>query len=309
MTSKLLNLCKTYCMKRIAFLLTYPLLLIISILPFRLLYIFSDFVSFLLYYLFSYRSKMIKKNLSLSFPKMSKKDLLVIERAFYTHMCDIFLEMIKSMSISLKSIKKRFKVNNINLITKFSKNQRSVIIICGHYASYEWMLFLAKEFKSSTYGIYTPLTNIYFDKLVKKIRKKHDAFLISRYHTIQKIKEHNDNNHKGVYGFAADQSPYPKNKTYWRTFLGNHVPVFTGAERVAKEFDMAVVYADIKRVKRGYYEVDFKLITEKPKKTRENEITDKFFELLEKSIKVDPSQYLWSHNRYKYMHLSPNKFK
>ena len=292
-------------MKRIAFMFIYPILKGISLLPFSILYLFSDFISLVLLFIFGYRSKMIKNNLLLSFPNKTIKERRLIEKAFYTHMCDIFLEMIKSMSISLKSIKSRFKVNNIDLLTKFPNNNKSVIIICGHYASYEWMLFLAKEFGCSTYGIYTPLTNIYFDKLVKKIRRKHDAFLISRYHTIKTINKHHQTNHTAVYGFAADQSPYPKEKTYWRQFMGNKVPVFTGAERVAKEFDMAVVYANIKRVKRGYYEVDFKLITETPKQTAENEITNKFFELLEKSIQVDPSQYLWSHNRYKYMHLAP----
>ena len=291
-------------MKRIAFIFIYPILIGISILPFSLLYFLSDILSFILYYFLGYRSKMIKKNLFISFPKMSYKKLRLIERAFYTHMCDIFLEMIKSISLSQIQIKKRFKVNNMDLLTQFPKKKKSVIIICGHYASYEWMLFLANEFGCSTYGIYTPLTNIHFDNLVKKIRKKHDAFLISRYHTVKTIKEHQENNHTAVYGFAADQSPYPKEKTYWRLFMGNKVPVFTGAERIAKEFDMAVVYADIKRVKRGFYEVDFRVITDSPKQTAENEITDVFFNMLQDSIKTDPSQYLWSHNRYKYNNLS-----
>ena len=305
MNSNLLNLHKTYCMKRIAFVVIYPILLGISILPFFLLYALSDIISFILFYLVGYRSKMINRNLTLSFPDKSKKEVYLIKRAFYTHMCDIFLEMIKSMSLSLKSIKKRFKVKNIETLTQFSKNNRSVIIICGHYASYEWMLYLAKEFGGPTYGIYTPLSNKYFDKLVKKIRKKHDAHLISRYNTLDTINKHFNDDHKAIYGFAADQSPYPKEKTYWRSFMRNIVPVFTGAERIAKEFNMAVVYADIKRVKRGYYEVDFKLISEFPKKTSENEITDKFFQLLEESIYNDPSQYLWSHNRYKYIDLAP----
>ena len=115
---------------------------------------------------------MIKKNLMLSFPNLNINERNKIERKFYTHMCDIFLEMIKSMSISLSSINKRFRVNNMELLTQFTKNNKSVIIICGHYASYEWMLFLANDFGASTYGIYTPLSNQYFDKLVKKIRVK-----------------------------------------------------------------------------------------------------------------------------------------
>tara|TARA_B100001057_G_scaffold497449_1_gene601581 strand:- start:8269 stop:9015 length:747 start_codon:yes stop_codon:yes gene_type:complete len=246
---------------------------------------------------------MIKRNLLLSFPDLNDYERNKIEKRFYTHMCDIFIEMIKSMSISIQSINKRFKVNNMGLLTQFPKNNRSVIIICGHYASYEWMLFLAKEFGVSTYGIYTPLSNKYFDKLVKDIRIKHSADLISRYHTIDTIKEHQNKNHVAVYGFAADQSPHPKNKTYWRQFMGNNVPVFTGAERLAVKYNIPVVYADIKRVKRGYYEVDFKLISKFPNKSSKNEITDKFFNMLQEAIYRDPSQYLWSHNRYKHLKI------
>ena len=288
-------------MKRIAFLVLYPFLLLISLLPFSILYILSNIISFTLFYIIGYRRKMIKKNLTLSFPNLNINERNKIERKFYTHMCDIFLEMIKSMTISLSSINNRFRVNNMELLTQFPKNNRSVIIICGHYASYEWMLFLANDFGASTYGIYTPLSNQYFDKLVKKIRVKHNAYLISRYHTIDTIRKHQDSNHRAVYGFAADQSPYPKKKTYWRSFMGNKVPVFTGAERLAIEHNIPVVYADIKRVDRGFYEVDFKLISDSPKETKKHEITDIFFNLLEESINRDPSQYLWSHNRYKHL--------
>ena len=88
--------------------------------------------------------------------------------------------------------------------------------------------------------------------------------------------------------------------------MGVKVPVFTGAERIAKEFDIPIVYADIKRVKRGYYEVDFRVLTDSPKTTKVNEITDKFTEWLEEAIRRDPTQYLWSHNRFKYIDLAPN---
>lgn len=301
MMIKTIKFVKNIYMKRIAFLVLFPFILFISLLPFSILYLLSDFVGFILFYVIGYRRKMIKKNLTLSFPNLNLNQRNKIERKFYTNMCDIFLEMIKSISISLKTINKRFKVNNMELLTQFPKNKKSVIIICGHYASYEWMLFLANDFGASTYGIYTPLSNVYFDKLVKKIRIKHNAHLISRYNTIDAIKEHQKNNHIAVYGFAADQSPHPKNKTYWRSFMGNKVPVFTGAERLAIEYNIPVVYADIKRYKRGFYEVDFRLISDSPKETSKNEITDIFFNMLEKSINRDPSQYLWSHNRYKHL--------
>ena len=108
----------------------------------------------------------------------------------------------------------------------------------------------------------------------------------------------------GIYGFASDQSPRPKPLTYWRTFLGMHVPVYNGAERLAKELDIPVVFCKIKRVKRGYYEVEFKLMTATPAQTKENEITDQYTEWLEAQIHEDPSQYFWTHKRFKYAKTS-----
>ncbi len=249
---------------------------------------------------------MIQRNLSLSFPKMTDNERLNIERSFYRHMCDIFLEMIKSLTLSPKSMRKHFKANNPDVLKKFSDNKKSVIVICGHYASWEWMMSLANQIGCPIYGIYTPLSNIYFDRLVTRIRKRYNAFVINRYKTYETIKQHYLDKHVAMYGFASDQSPYPNEKTYWRTFMGVKVPVFTGAERIAKEFDIPIVYADIKRVKRGYYEVDFRVLTDSPKTTKVNEITDKFTEWLEEAIRRDPTQYLWSHNRFKYIDLAPN---
>ena len=122
---------------------------------------------------------------------------------------------------------------------------------------------------------------------------------------MQDIEIHQNNKECYIYGLAADQSPHPKSKTYWRSFMGIEVPVFNGAERIAKQFDLPVVFADINRVKRGYYEINISLITDKPKDTKKNEITDIFTKTLETQILQDPSQYFWTHNRFKHMNQNP----
>jgi len=136
--------------------------------------------------------------------------------------------------------------------------------------------------------------------LLKKIRSRHNADMISMKTAVAIIKENEDNKILGVYGFASDQSPRPKPLTYWRDFLGVRVPVYTGAERLARELNIPVVFGKITRVKRGYYEVEFKPISDQPKATQENEITDIFTEYLEAQIKEDPSQYFWTHKRFKF---------
>ena len=172
--------------------------------------------------------------------------------------------------------------------------------MCGHYASWEWMMSLGYHMKHKGYGIYKPIRNHYFDNLIKKIRSRHNAFMISQRTAAREIKRMEANNERGVFGFASDQSPRLKHLTYWRSFLGTKVPVFTGAERLAKELNIPIVFAKINRVKRGYYEVEFRVLSETPYKISDYGITDLFTEWLEVQIKDDPSQYFWTHKRFKH---------
>lgn len=287
-------------MQRAVYLIAYPFIYLIASIPFNVLYVFSDFLRLIIYNLLGYRKKIVRSNLRKAFPHKSEDDLKWIEKRFYKHFCDITLEAFKSLTISSEEMQKRMVFKNLDVLTQFEKGNRSVIIMCGHYASWEWMLSIGYHTVSQGYGIYTPIMNKYLNKLIIKIRKKHRGNLISRYSAIQQIKNLHDEGNIAVYGFVSDQSPRPKPKSYWRPFLGVKVPVFVGAEMVARELDFGVVYAKINRVKRGYYEASFELISDQPKKTKLNRITDTFTEWLEQDIYSDPTQYLWTHKRFKH---------
>lgn len=287
-------------MQRAVYLIAYPFIYLIASIPFNVLYVFSDFLRLIIYNLLGYRKKIVRSNLRKAFPHKSEDDLKWIEKRFYKHFCDITLEAFKSLSISSEEMQKRMVFKNLDVLTQFEKGNRSVIIMCGHYASWEWMLSIGYHTVSQGYGIYTPIMNKYLNKLIIKIRKKHRGNLISRYSAIQQIKNLHNEGNIAVYGFVSDQSPRPKPKSYWRPFLGVKVPVFVGAEMVARELDFGVVYAKINRVKRGYYEASFELISDQPKKTKLNRITDTFTEWLEQDIYSDPTQYLWTHKRFKH---------
>lgn len=287
-------------MQRAVYLIAYPFIYLIASIPFNVLYVFSDFLRLIIYNLLGYRKKIVRSNLRKAFPHKSEDDLKWIEKRFYKHFCDITLEAFKSFTISSEEMQKRMVFKNLDVLTQFEKGNRSVIIMCGHYASWEWMLSIGYHTVSQGYGIYTPIMNKYLNKLIIKIRKKHRGNLISRYSAIQQIKNLHDEGNIAVYGFVSDQSPRPKPKSYWRPFLGVKVPVFVGAEMVARELDFGVVYAKINRVKRGYYEASFELISDQPKKTKLNRITDTFTEWLEQDIYSDPTQYLWTHKRFKH---------
>ena len=286
-------------MKFFTYILTLPFIYFLALLPFRLMYIFSDFLSFVLYRIIGYRKQVVRANLIRTGFGDDPAQCFAIEKAVYKHFCDLYLETFKSLILSKSQIQKRFVVNNTSLIQDFALQGKSVIMMCGHYASYEWLLSMGYYSDHTAYGIYAPLANPYFNKLVIKARRRYGAFLIPRRETVSTIKKHAENNHLALYGFASDQSPKIKRKTYFRSFFGTEVPVFTGAERIAKEHDIPVLMAKVRRVKRGFYETEIIVLSKNPKEVKDFEITDQFTEELESLIKEDPSHYLWTHNRFK----------
>ena len=287
-------------MNALIYYISYPLLYFVSRLPVVIVYTLSDLLCFIFHRLIGYRKEIVRSNLKRALPHFSEAEYKRIEKGFYRHLCDIFLEIIKSMGMTQNEMTERFQVKNIEVLTQFEKENRSAFILCGHYASWEWMMSLGYHMNHIGYGIYRPLKNPYFDRLIKRVRSRHNAFMIPQREAAKIIRNKESNNQRGVYGFASDQSPRPTPKTYWRTFMGIEVPVYTGAERLSRELNIPLVFAKINRFKRGFYEVEFKLLSAQPKTTEINEITDRYTAWLEAQIAQDPAQYIWSHRRFKY---------
>ena len=285
-------------MHLLTYLLSFPLIKFISLLPFGIIYKVSDFISFLLHKVFKYRLKTVKRNLSLAFPNKTSKELDDIEKKFYAHFADISIESIKAYGMNEAQMKERYTYDNIEVLKNIQKKNKNIILICGHYSNFEWLLSIGYNTKGNGYGIYTPMSNKYFERLFKKIRRKHKAFLISRYH-IKEFMKNLDIKKYHLFGFAADQSPRKVGKSYVNKFLGQKVPIFTGAERFSKDYNLAVVFADITRTNRGFYKTKFIEIIDQ--KETEYSITNQFLSLLEKQIHKDPSQYFWTHNRFKHL--------
>ena len=272
----------------------------ISMLPFPLLYLFSDFVYLIVYYLIGYRKKTVRENLVLAFPNLSEAERLIIEKKSFHHLCDMFLEMAKTMTISNKEINKRFVFTNLEVYENLEENEKSIAIMMAHYASYEWAVSLNLKARTEGYAIYKKLSNPYFDKLVRDIRSRFKANLITNRETIPIIIENNKNKKIGAYGFASDQSPRINSVFHWQNFMGTEVPVHTGAEMLAKKYNMNVVFLKVKKVKRGYYEASIEVLSENASIIPNYEITDQFLKLVEKQIYEAPEYYLWTHKRWKY---------
>lgn len=287
-------------MQYIIYLLIYPILWSISILPFPILYLLSDFVFIIVYRIIGYRKKVVRENMTLTLTHLSLEERLIIEEKFYRHLCDMFLEMIKTMTISKEEICKRYVFKNYEVYAELEKQDKSVAIMCAHYASYEWVVSMNYYTKFQGYGIYKKIKNPYFDKLVHSIRSKFNATLITTKETIPTIITNNRNKKLSAYGFASDQSPKEGSAHHWAKFIGIEVPVHTGAEMLSKKYNMNIVFLKTKKVKRGYYEGTVEVLTENASLVPNYEITDQFLKLVEKQIIEAPEFYLWTHKRWKH---------
>lgn len=287
-------------MQKLAYYLIYPFLWIISILPFPIFYFFSDCIYGLVYYIIGYRKKTVRSNIQLTLPHLSKKEQLKIEKKFYHHMCDMFLEMIKTMTISKAEIQKRYTFTNLDVYQDLEKEGKSIALLCAHYASYEWAVSMNYHINFTGVGIYKKIANPYFDKLVHSIRSKFKAELVTTKETIPTIFNNFKSKKMCVYGFASDQSPKPSAAHHWADFMGHYVPVHTGAEMLAKKFDMNVIFLRTKKVKRGHYEASFKVLSKDVKNVPNYNITDEFLKLVEEQIYEAPEFYLWTHKRWKH---------
>ncbi len=287
-------------MQFLVFIIAFPFLWIISILPFRLFYWFSDFVYLIIYYIIGYRKKTVRYNLALAFPNLSTKERLVIEKKSYHHLCDMFLEMIKTMSISPEEMNKRFVITNLEVVKEFEKKGKSTVLLASHYASWEWLLSLNEKTSFKGIGVYKKITNKYFDKLIRDIRSKYKAELVETKRAIPLMTENQEKGILCMYGLASDQSPKLNRAFHWDKFMGVEVPVHTGAEMLAKRYDLTVLFVKVKKIKRGFYEATFVPITDDARSIPDFEITNIFLREVEKQIFEAPEYYFWTHKRWKH---------
>ena len=287
-------------MNLLVYILVYPFMWIISRLNFTSIYLISDLLYYILYYIFSYRKKVVRKNLELAFPEKSKKERRRIEKENFRNLTDIFLETFKSNNIKEKDLIERFSFKNPELLEKIYNNNQEVIVMCSHYCSWEWVFVIQKITKFKINAIYKKLSNKYFDKWTKDRRSRYGANMISTKDTYREVSRLSKLKSLNFYGFASDQSPKKSKAVYWGNFLNNWVPIHTGAEVIAKKYNMATVFMDVQKVKRGYYEASFSIITEKPNSFKKFELTDKYIEFVEKQVRNKPEYYTWTHKRFKH---------
>lgn len=287
-------------MQKILFYLVRSLLRLLSLLPIQLLYAFSTFLYVIAYYVIGYRKRVIYGNLLLVFPEKSKAERTQIAKKFYRHLCDLFFETIKAFSISEAEIRKRFVVQNMEVLNELYQQDRSVLILSGHYGNWEWNSFITLFMPYKGFAVYKKLNNSYFDALVKKSRERFGATLVTNKKIPLVLFRNSKKGLKTLTYVLSDQTPNTGKSKFRAPFMGIDVPIFTGTEELAKKLDFSVVYLHLDKVKRGHYEASFVLLAEDPKKFPDFEITRLFLKEMEKQIHEKPEYYLWSHKRWKH---------
>ena len=291
-------------MQLLVFILVYPILWIVSILPYTLFYGVSNVMYFLVYHVVGYRKKIVLDILKLTFPNKTENELKVIRANFFKHMCDMFMEMVKTMSLSKAAVKKRFNVVNIEELKAIEK-EKSILLVCAHYANWEWNVSINNLLETKGYAVYQKIANKYFDKWIKSVRSRWNTTPITQKDTVKTVIRNEKNGVRSVYGMVSDQSPQYSKAMYWNNFMGLNVPIHNGAEILARKLDLAVVFIKVSKVKRGYYNAEFIPITLAGKETEKNYITKEFLRLTEEQIREKPEYYLWTHKRWKHAGKTP----
>lgn len=270
-----------------------------SRLPLSILYLKADFISLVLMRILPYRKKVIEKNLQAVFPELSNKQRKKIRIKFYRFFATIMVEGLKQLTIKPAKLKNRIRYAGFEAIDELINNRRSCMLISYHYSNWEWGFVgysIAAEHPLD--GIYQTMSNEGFGDMMVESRSRFGARMIPMEETYAYLSEANEK-HPFAIGLIPDQTPIAE-KGYWMEFLGRATPVYRGPENLARKYDLPVFYVDIKSIKRGYYEAEVKLITDKPTEMPTGWITEQYMKKLEEKIKEEPSSYLWSHKRWKH---------
>ncbi len=285
-------------MNALIYYLSLPFIYLLAYLPFTVLYAVSDFFYVLLYYLFRYRREIVYTNLRKSFPEKTENEIHQLSKKYYSYLCDLTLETFKTLTFTKEEAVKRCNFVNTDLLQKLYAEKKSIILMMGHYGNWEWggnSFSIQTDYQLNV--IYKTMSNPYFDKFVYRMRTRFGTGLIEMKKTFKEMGE--NRNKITATAFIADQTPSADN-SYWTMFMNQETPVFLGAERIASKLNYPVVFINIKRLKRGYYEAYAELLFSNPTATSTGEISERYTRRLEEEIIRQPETWLWSHRRWKH---------
>lgn len=280
----------------------YSLLYLITLLPLRVLYMVSDMLFPVVYYLLRYRRKVVRENLTRSFPEKSAKEIVKIERKFYHYFCDLFIEAMYRINMTKEELSKRMTCENMELIHQVYAENKSVLLMSAHYGNWEWesVLSLYLPAESPLYATYKQLKNAEFDALSYRLRNKYGGGVIEMRDLFRTMLHFRSEGKKAVFGMIGDQRPPRDSIRFSMMFMNQATPVVVGAEVLARKFNYPVLYLNVTRPKRGYYHCKVEMLSENPQAEAEFAVSEKYMRRLEEDINQYPELWLWTHKRWKF---------
>ncbi|HCR54800.1 MAG TPA: acetyltransferase [Cytophagales bacterium] len=278
--------------------LYYLVLRPFSLLPSWVLYRISDVMYLIIYRIVGYRRKVVRTNIQNSFPNWTKDYHLKTEREFYVHFCDLIVESIKAFTISKKELEKRFGQRNPEIFQKYFDAGQHVTVVGGHNGNWElYAVSVGLHLPHQPLALYTKLNNEFMNEKITKSRSKYGLWMKSYEEAKEIIKRVNER--PVAFIFGSDQCPNIKQKPYWTTFLNQETGVQFGTEKFARDNNTPVIYGFIHKLKRGRYEIEYRLVCENPNELEIGMISERHTRMLETDINNEPSYWLWTHKRWK----------
>lgn len=282
--------------KILFYFILYPL----SLIPLKVLYIIFYCFYVIITYILKYRKSVTIENLKFSFPEKTENEIFTLYKQYQRHLTHIAAEMLKMLTLSRKHLAKRYFCSNPDLVNSFFEQGKSVILVSSHYNNWEWMvLALDSMFKHHGIGVGKANSNKDFEKLINIARTRYGTEVVFADHVRETFEHYISENKPCAYMMLSDQSPNNLKKAFYTTFLNQDSAMIYGAEYFAKKYDFPVFYYQVIQDKPGYYHVELELISALPQTTEYGEITEKYVNLLEKTIQNKPQYWLWSHKRWK----------
>jgi KDO2-lipid IV(A) lauroyltransferase len=275
----------------------------LALFPLRVLYIFSDMLYFLVYRIIRYRLTIVRQNLRNAFPDHTDRERRRIERRFYHHFTDYAVETVKLAHMSQEEVLRRARIRNPEIVKPLlAQGHTCIMLLMGHYGNWEWFTGATPFFggEVQVHQIYRPLKSPAFDRLFLFLRERFHAYSIKKNEVFRALIRLRQAGTPCLAVFIADQTPSRANLHYWTTFLHQESAMLTGPERIAVKLNLPVIYVHIQKAQRGYYTVDFELMTDRPGDMPEHWITEEYTRRMERNILRDPACWLWTHKRWKY---------
>lgn len=270
-----------------------------SRLPFWLLYPIAEAIAFFGYHVLRYRREVVEENLSISFPEKSKKEIRRIAKRFYRQFLQVFVESIKAYRFTQEDWIDRVPLKNPEVLKSYLAKDIPVLLMSGHTANWEWPAFsIGQQIGYPMEFLYKPVKNESFDKIMLALRTRHGGTAVPKEAAMREIIKRRKKSR--LIGIIGDQLPSIGTEKQWLNFLNRETAFYTGSERIATLTNYAVFYVNTRRKGLGKYEVTFDPIATPPYKKGQKGIIEKYVSLLQDTIHKNPSDYLWSHRRWKY---------